>query len=91
MKDMRHLYGMAPAPEAKNTAPAIDKTAAEKRDAFINKFASYVGSLATGTHPQMRTAAEKRAIVADIMSKVASCSKPGKKQTVESKPLPKGK
>jgi len=64
MQDMRYLYGMP-------------KTASARREEFVGNLRNYFGSLRVDGMP-VKTASEKRAVVAGLLSKYAGegCDKP---------------
>ena len=58
MQDMRYLYGMP-------------KTASARRDEFVGNLRNYFGSLRLDGMP-VKTASEKREVVAGLLSKYAA-------------------
>ena len=58
MQDMRYLYGMP-------------KTASARRDEFVGNLRNYFGSLRLDGRP-VKTASEKREVVAGLLSKYAA-------------------
>lgn len=69
MQDMRYLYGMP-------------KTASARRDEFVGNLRNYFGSLRVDGMP-VKTASEKREVVAGLLAKYAGAGCLPKEHKVE--------